>query len=138
MNFIGSAFQPVGLIDQLLQNQTEFLIGQLLVDAGAGITNGREIIPVRQDAGMERPLTAPPGTPLMHHAAPIFIVENTVAVYDLHLDDIAGYPPILFSNSVQVHAKVVNHPLPIVLVQRHRGLTLTAIAAPGTNKYIRE
>jgi len=87
---------------------------------------------------MKRPLPASPGAAMVNGAAFFLVIEDAVTVNDLHLDDIARYPPVFIADTVPVYAQFLNHSTLVILVQRNSGLTLAAVPAPGTDKYILE
>jgi len=72
----------------------------------------------------------------MDCAACLLIIEDAVAVNHLHLYNRAGDPPELFPDTVPVPAEFIDHAALVVLIQGNGRFTLTAVAAPGTDKYI--
>jgi hypothetical protein len=104
------------------------------VHTWAGFLDGHKIVFIGEQRGVQGPLAAPPRTSGMDRAA--VMVKNTMAVHNFHLGDITVYPPIFFPYLVFALTQGRHHTPPVILIERHGGLTLTAIAAALTLKYL--
>lgn len=81
----------LGIAENFPQNVTEFIIGDLGIDTGARLGDGCIITHIKQNRWMQRPLRAAPWPSLMDSAS--ILIENAVAVDDLHLYDVSANPP---------------------------------------------
>jgi len=124
------------LLQQLFEDGTEFLIAQLPVDAGAGLANDNKVIFIGQNAWMQRPLAAAPGTSFVDRTAGIFIIKNTVMIFDFHLYHVAAHLPVFFPDFLTRKAQLIDHSFLVMLVQGDRCLALAAVTATAAGKYI--
>jgi len=85
---------------------------------------------------MERPLAAAPGPSFMHGTPRFLTVKNAVTVNRFHLNSGAGNPPVPAGDLFPFEAEGADHAPLVILVQGHGGFTVTAVAAPGTDKNI--
>jgi hypothetical protein len=74
----------------------------------------------------------------VYGAAGFLCVKNTVVIHDVHLDHIAGYPPVFFFDFLPGQTQFRDHSFLIVLIQRDRGFALAAGAAAGAGEDVRE
>lgn len=133
-----STKQLAFLLQQLLEEMAEFFPTQFLINARARLPNGKKIIFITQDTGMERPLPAPPRPTQVYGTTGVLCVKNTVVIHDLHLHHLAGYPPVFFFDFLPGQAQFSDHPFLIILIQRDRGFALAARAATSAGEDIRE
>lgn len=127
-----SSTAGIAVVQQSLEDLTELLVRNVLIDAGAGFGDGVKIAFVFEDGRMQRPLATAPRSALMHFAA--ILIEDAMAIDRLHLHRISRHPPKHLSDCVFVSMQGLDHPYSIVGIKGNGGFAMTAIAAARAGK----
>jgi hypothetical protein len=126
------------LFQELFKDGAKIFVAQFLIDAGTGLPDSAEIVFVGKDAWMQGPLAATPRPSFMHSATGICVEKNAVVIHDLHLNHVAGHPPVFFFHFLSSQVYLGHHSFLIVFIKGDCRPPLTAVAATGTDEDIGE